>query len=146
MFRVVARTCAPRPAKGGIAVMSWKKIASLFAVSMSLGILSASCAAKVEDQGATPDAAEPADDGEALEAADCTATDLAREPIDPRRDRDHDRIERERDRREFERCNHICDERFRECLRISGRDRVRRERCERRVNDCRRECRMRSRF
>jgi hypothetical protein len=114
--------------------MPWKKIASLFAVSLSLGILGASCAAKDEEPSDTSDVAE---DCEALQAAD-SAVAPTDAPVE--------RFDRERERREHERCHRRCEERFFDCIRGFDRDRERRFRCERRRQECFFECRRRFRF
>jgi hypothetical protein len=152
LIRVAGRERAAA-GKGGVAVMPWKKIASLFAVSMSLGILSASCAAKVEEQRAMPDDAEPAEACDATEAADdveITAApreDVGRDRVGDDHDRGgRDRGPRDRDPREVEQCQRRCDAFYFQCLNRAEHRRERRERCDQVHEECRRDCERRRRF
>ncbi|MFT3765418.1 MAG: hypothetical protein QM820_07885 [Minicystis sp.] len=129
----------------------WKKIASLFALSTSLGILGVACNAPVEEVNEPSDTADVADEAQALDGQEDQASESSSalrpigrpgRPVDHVRGRDSDRIDREHDRLQRERCIDRCDIGFRTCMREHGRfgDRERRERCDRRQRDCRHDC------
>ena len=111
----------------------WNKIASTLALSMSLAVLGAACAAPDEEPSATPDDAAQAEDareGTAMEAL----------PRNPDRSRRPDRG-RDWGRRAFERCARGCDSLFRDCVRASGREVARfRGLCHARQQQCREDC------